>query len=189
MTNLRTSLKSNIPDIGVERNFMVNLFAGLIAYTYLPHKPSRLFRTQRLTYSTPCPFLIPSNSRYQGVQSFDMEAGDELAFILVQHTTIQDIYQHPYSTSQWGKKVLFSTDTNQVAAVDNNGTLAFEDIVISSGNADYDYNDFIFQVRGLESNNTVSIDEVINPNRDWRNTRSGQDLLDYADRSVFDQVI
>ena len=38
-------------------NFMVNLFAGLIAYTYLPHKPSRLFRTQRLTCFTPCPFL------------------------------------------------------------------------------------------------------------------------------------
>ncbi len=40
MTNSRTSLKSNIPDIEVERNFMVNLFAGLIAYTYLPQKPS-----------------------------------------------------------------------------------------------------------------------------------------------------
>jgi hypothetical protein len=40
--------------------------------------------------------------------TFDMEAGDKLAFMLVQHTTIQDIQDHPYSTSQWGKKVLFS---------------------------------------------------------------------------------
>ncbi|MDJ0572914.1 MAG: DUF4114 domain-containing protein, partial [Pleurocapsa sp. MO_192.B19] len=126
---------------------------------------------------------------YQGVQSFDMEAGDELAFMLVQHTTIQDIYQHPYSTSQWGKKVLFSTDINQVAAVDNNGTLAFEDIVISSGNSDYDYNDFILQVRGLESDNTVSLDEVVNSNRDWRNTSTGQDLLEYANRTVFNEGV
>ena len=126
---------------------------------------------------------------YQGVQSFDMEAGDELAFMLVQHTTVQDIYQHPYSTSRWGKKVLFSSDTNQVAAVDNNGTLAFEDIAIASGNSDYDYNDFIFQMRGLESNNTASIDELVNPNRDWRTSTTGQDLLEYADRTVFNEGV
>ncbi len=126
---------------------------------------------------------------YQGVRSFEMEAGDELAFMLVQHTTVQDIYQHPYSTSQWGKKVLFSTDTNQVAAVDNNGTLAFEDIVVSSGNSDYDYNDFIFQVKGLESNNTVSFDEVVNPNRDWRNTGTGVNLLTYANRTSFNEGV
>lgn len=126
---------------------------------------------------------------YQGVRSFEMEAGDELAFMLVQHSTIQDIYQHPYSTSRWGKKVLFSTDSNQVAAVDNNGTLAFEDIAIASDNADYDYNDFVFQVRGLDSENTVSIDEAINPNRDWRNTAIGQDLLTYADRTVFNEGV
>ena len=126
------------------------------------------------------------SQNYQQVRSFDMEAGDELAFMLVQHTTIEDINQHPYSTSQWGKKVLFSTDTNQVAAIDNNGTLAFEDTQISSGNADYDYNDFIFQVRGLASDNTASIDEVINPNRDWRNTATGQDLLTYTSQPQFD---
>jgi len=51
---------------------------------------------------------------YKGVQSFDMEVGDELAFMLVQHTTVQDIYQSPQKSSQWGKKVLFSTDTNQI---------------------------------------------------------------------------
>lgn len=126
---------------------------------------------------------------YQGVQSFNMEAGDELAFMLVQNTTIQNIYQRPYSSSQAGKKVLFSTDLNQVAAVDVNGTLAFEDVVISSGNSDRDYNDFVFQVRGLESNNTVSLDTVINPNRDWRNTTTGQDLLEYADRTVFNEGV
>ena len=132
-------------------------------------------------------FNIDSQN-YRGVRSFEMQAGDKLAFMLVQHTTIEDINQHPYSTSQWGKKVLFSTDTEQIAVVDNNGTLAFEDITIASGNADYDYNDFVFQVKGLESNNTVSIDDVINPNRDWRNLGIGIDLL-YVDRQVFDEAI
>jgi hypothetical protein len=44
-------------------NFMVNLFSGLIAYTYLPKKPSRLSRTERITCFAICPFLISSNSR------------------------------------------------------------------------------------------------------------------------------
>ena len=128
-------------------------------------------------------------SDYQGVRSFEMTPGDELAFMLVQHTTIENINQRPYSTSQWGKKVLFSTDTDQIAAVDSNGTLAFEDIVIDSGNSDYDYNDFVFQVQGLGSSNTIALDEVINPNRDWRNTLLGQELLEYAEQSIADEII
>ena len=44
-------------------------------------------------------FNIDSQN-YQQVRSFDMNPGDELAFMLVQHTTIEDINQHPYSTSQ-----------------------------------------------------------------------------------------
>lgn len=126
---------------------------------------------------------------YQGVQSIEMEAGDEVAFMLVQHTTFQDIYRYPNSTSKWGKKVLFSTDTDQIAALDNKGTIAFEDVVVSSGNSDFDYNDFVFQARGLESDNTASIDDVINPDRDWRTTETGQDLLQYADRTNFTEGV
>ena len=46
-------------------NFMVNLFSSLIAYTYLPKKPSRLFEAQRIAcfaFSYP---LILSNSRLE----------------------------------------------------------------------------------------------------------------------------
>ncbi len=39
-------------------NFLVNLFAGLIAYTYLPQKPSRLFGSQRIICFACCRFLI-----------------------------------------------------------------------------------------------------------------------------------
>lgn len=128
-------------------------------------------------------------ANYQGVKSFQMQAGDELAFMLVQNTTIQDVYQYPSGTSQEGKKVLFSTDLNQVAAVDNKGTLAFEDIPISTGQSDRDYNDFIFQVRGLENNNVVNLNTVINNNRNWRNTTTGQNLLQYADRTVYKEGV
>ncbi|MEL6438926.1 MAG: DUF4114 domain-containing protein [Cyanobacteria bacterium J06621_8] len=126
---------------------------------------------------------------YQGVQSIEMEPGDELAFMLVQHTDFLEIYRNLDVTEQWGKKVLFSTDAGQIAALDKQGTIAFEDVIISSGHSDYDYNDFVFQARGLESNNTESFDELINPLRDWRNTETGQELLDYADRTVFTEGV
>lgn len=70
--------------------------------------------------------------------------------MLVQHTTVQDIYQHSYSTFQWSKKVLFSFDTNQVTTVDNNGTLAFEDVRLDMG-SNQDYNDIVLAIRGAKN--------------------------------------
>ncbi|AUT02901.1 hypothetical protein CLI64_22220 [Nostoc sp. CENA543] len=126
---------------------------------------------------------------YQGIKSFQMNSGDEVAFMLVQNTTFDEIYRQPYATSQAGKQVIFSTEKNQIVAVDKNGTLAFEDISIKSSSADKDYNDLVFQVKGLRGNNIGSIDAEINPNRDWRITSTGQDLLKYADRSVYSEGV
>ena len=133
---------------------------------------------------------------YQGVKTFDMTAGDELAFMLVQHTSVREIYQSPNNISKWGKLPIFSipeanpfgTAPNQIVAVDNNGTLAFEDVRIDQGKSDQDYNDIVFQVRGLEGN-VASIDDHVNPNRDWRTTEVGQELLQYADRTIFNEGV
>lgn len=38
--------------------FLVNLMAGLAAYTYLPTKPSRLHLPERLACSASCRFLV-----------------------------------------------------------------------------------------------------------------------------------
>jgi Domain of unknown function (DUF4114) len=127
--------------------------------------------------------------KYTGVKSFEMEAGDELAFMFVQNTTVQDIYQNPQSTSQWGKSVLFSTDTNQLVSLDGKGTLAFEDLLVKNGNSDRDYNDLVFQVKGLQSDNTPDVSNLINNSRDWRNTTTGKNLLEYADRSTFNEGV
>ncbi|MEA5621033.1 DUF4114 domain-containing protein [Cronbergia sp. UHCC 0137] len=126
---------------------------------------------------------------YQGVKSVQMNPGDEVAFLLVQNTTIDEIYRQPYATAQAGKQVIFSTDKNQIVAVDNNGTLAFEDISVSSGAADKDFNDLVFQVQGLTSNNITDMNAEVNPNRDWRTTTTGQDLLKYADRSTYSEGV
>ena len=45
-------------------NFLVNLMAGLAAYTYLPClKNLRLTSPKRFASTTSCHFLVPSNSR------------------------------------------------------------------------------------------------------------------------------
>lgn len=128
-------------------------------------------------------------AKYAGVQSFEMEAGDELAFMLVQNTTVQDIYQNPKSTSQWGKSVLFSTDTNQIASLDGKGTLAFEDVLVKNGSSDRDYNDLVFQVKGLQSDNTPIVSNLINTSRDWRNSTTGKNLLKHSDRTIFNEGV
>ena len=126
---------------------------------------------------------------YQGIKSFQMNSGDEVAFMLVQNTTFDEIYRQPYATAQIGKQVIFSTEKNQLVAVDNNGTLAFEDISISSGKSDKDFNDLVFQVQGLNSNNIADMNDQVNPSRDWRTTTTGESLLQYTDRSTYSEGV
>lgn len=126
---------------------------------------------------------------YQGIKSFQMNAGDEVAFMLVQNTTFDEIYSQPYATAQPGKQVIFSTDKSQIVAVDNNGTIGFEDISVSSGKSDKDFNDLVFQVKGLNGNNIADMSAEVNPSRDWRTTSTGQDLLKYADRSTYSEGV
>jgi hypothetical protein len=129
------------------------------------------------------------SSKYLGVKSLEMEAGDELAFMYVQNTTVQDIYQNPQSTSQWGKSVLFSTDTNQLTSLDGKGTFAFEDLLVKNGNSDRDFNDLVFQVKGLQTDNTPSVDNLVNSSRDWRTSTIGKNLLKYTDRNTFNEGV
>ncbi|MTJ51047.1 DUF4114 domain-containing protein [Dolichospermum sp. UHCC 0259] len=126
---------------------------------------------------------------YQGINSFQMNSGDEVAFMLVQNTTFDEIYRQPYATAQIGKQVIFSTEKNQIVAVDKNGTLAFEDINVSSGKSDKDFNDLVFQVQGLNSNNIADMNAQVDPSRDWRTTTTGQSLLQYTDRSTYSEGV
>ena len=134
---------------------------------------------------------------YQGMQSFEMTPGDELAFMLVQHTSVQELYRNPNDIFKWGKLPIFSipeanpdgTAPNQIISVDDNGSFAFEDVRIDKGQSDLDYNDVIFQVRGLEGNNIAKLEDNINANRNWTETDTGKELLEYADRSFFNEGV
>ncbi|MEB3309868.1 MAG: DUF4114 domain-containing protein, partial [Snowella sp.] len=98
---------------------------------------------------------------------------------------------NPSGYTQPGQTPLFSiaeanlgNAVQQMVAVDNKGTLAFEDQRIDGVNSDRDYNDFVFQVAGLEGQTPV-MNSLVNPQRDWRTTTTGQELLNYASRQMF----
>ena len=134
---------------------------------------------------------------YLGIQGVEMNPGDEVAFVLLQHGSLEDIYNNPENIYKWSKLPIFSVpelnpdgaSPNQIVAVDNNGTLAFEDVRIDRGHSDLDYNDFVFQVQGLEGNNISTMDETVNPYRDWRANDVGAALLDYANRPIFNEGV
>jgi hypothetical protein len=112
---------------------------------------------------------------YRGVKAFNLTPGDEVALMLVQHTTVQKTWQNPNQTSQFGKMPIFSIPeanprTSSAAGfefvdVDGSGMIALEDVPIQQ--ADKDYNDMIVDLQGLKSNLSPLAKEI-NPNRDWR---------------------
>ncbi len=139
----------------------------------------------------------PSNpGEYQGVKTFNLTPGDEVAFMLVQHTTVAETFQNPDNVSQFGKLPLFSIPEANLSGslpnqfefvdVDGLGTISLEDVPINQ--ADKDYNDMILQVVGLEGN-LAKLEDHINPDRDWRTTSIGQQLLEYTESRVFNEGV
>ena len=124
-----------------------------------------------------------NSGEYLGQKTFNLTPGTRFALMLIQNTTVAEIANHPENMWQKRKLPLFSipeanpgTAEAQMVAVDSNGIFAFEDLRVDWDKSDHDYNDIVFQLQGA---NGVfpSIDDWINPDRDWRDTPIGQEIL------------
>ena len=134
--------------------------------------------------------------RYQGVQTYEMTPGDEVGVMLVQHTTVRETLDNPLNVFDFGKLPLFSIPEANLLGplegqfefvdVDGNGTIGLEDV--TANRADGDYNDMILQFVGMDGN-FASLEDNVNPERDWRNTFVGQQLLEYTDDRVFNDGV
>ncbi len=123
---------------------------------------------------------------YLGVKSFTMTPGEEFGVMLVPNGTVEEVLNNPAIGGS--KRPLFSMATanpnqafqvGQIADVTGDGnTFAMEDMRVDLG-SDRDYNDFVFQVRGAKGN-AVHLNDVINPDKDWRKTEMGKALIAYA---------
>ncbi|MEM8640778.1 MAG: FG-GAP-like repeat-containing protein [Cyanobacteria bacterium P01_G01_bin.54] len=122
---------------------------------------------------------------YQGVQTFQMEAGTEFGIMLVPNQSIQAVA----NGTAWHTP-LFSMHTEnpndalhfgQIADVTGDGnTFVMEDVTLER--SDQDYNDMVFQIRGATAVTDIpEVDELVAEDRDWREFEMGQALIDYAD--------
>src|SRR4028118_1023712 len=123
---------------------------------------------------------------YQGIKTFSMTPGDTFAVMLVPNGTVQ-------SSLPDSNRPLFSiananpNDTSYILpiadATGTGNTFALEDM--SAERSDGDYNDQIFKISGATGNAPL-LDTVINPDKEWRNTPLGQQLLAEANPSNSD---
>lgn len=126
-----------------------------------------------------------NSGEYKGIKTFAMKPGDKFGFMLVPNGSVQEVFSNPNIGG--AKRPLFSIATanplddfyvGQIADVIGDGkTFVMEDKRVDSG-SDKDYNDIIFRVTGA-TGIAIKLDEVIDPAKDWRNTKVGEDLRNY----------
>ncbi|WP_293360085.1 MULTISPECIES: DNA/RNA non-specific endonuclease [unclassified Microcoleus] len=125
------------------------------------------------------------SGEYQGIKTFNMTPGDTFAVMFVPSGTVQSSLQYSWLWDLFPEnRPLFSIATAnpsdtahllQIADITGTGnTFALEDM--SAANSDRDYNDLIFKISGATGNAPL-LDTVINPDKEWRNTALGQQLL------------
>ncbi|BAY10807.1 DUF4114 domain-containing protein [Calothrix sp. NIES-2098] len=127
-----------------------------------------------------------NDGNFVGEKNFALTPGDRVAFLLVPNGKIKEFVANSSPTQD--KTALFSiADANSDKSVHfaqlgqgtaKGATFGVEDIVADRG-SDWDYNDIIFQIKGA-TGKTAPLDTFINPNKEWRNTELGKQLIDYA---------
>ncbi|MBP0020561.1 MAG: S8 family serine peptidase [Cyanobacteria bacterium SBLK] len=132
-----------------------------------------------------------NQGEYQGIKTFSMNPGDRLAIMLVPNGKIEQVYENPDISG--AKTPLFSLATanpddmfhlGQMSDLTGDGsTFVMEDVRSGHRWFDRDYNDLIFQIRGATGEAEL-IDDVIDPDRDWRGTDMGQAIVSYAEAYV-----
>ncbi|MEQ8756622.1 MAG: S8 family serine peptidase, partial [Coleofasciculus sp. G1-WW12-02] len=124
---------------------------------------------------------------YLGVKTFQMRPGDEFGVMLVPNGTVQQVFDNPdtggtirplFSMATANPEDAFHT--GQIADVTGDGsTFVMEDLRVDADWNDQDYNDIVFQVRGA-TGKAALMDDVVDPNHDWRGTDMGEALTTYA---------
>ncbi|MEP0873680.1 DUF4114 domain-containing protein [Trichocoleus desertorum AS-A10] len=119
---------------------------------------------------------------YLGMKTFTMRPGDEFGIMLVPNGQVQTVFDNP--AVHGAKLPLFSMSTanpddafhvGQAADVTGDGsTFVMEDQRVDKG-SDRDYNDLIFRVNGA-TGKAALLDDVIAPNKDWRQSELGQQI-------------
>jgi|GEM_PF-1334327 len=153
-------------------------------------------RLEGAKYSTPLPWERDYNQgEFLGVKTLEINAGEQFAFILTQHTSLQELADSPERATEGGKLPLFSIPEanpqytgdapEQFTTLDGYGTFGFEATRVD-GNSDRDYNEVVFQVTGATTEDTIYYGNVRNPGRNFRLSAVGQQLREESKSNLLD---
>ena len=152
-------------------------------------------RSEGAKYSTALPWERDYNDgEYLGVKTFSMNVGAQFGLMLVQNTSVQELFNDPDSYTKPGKLPLFSiAEANpdylgdapqQFAALDSSGTFGFEATRVD-WRSDRDYNEAVFQIIGADGD-APYYGNVRNGGRNFRMSTVGQEIRTESKQNVTD---
>lgn len=131
-----------------------------------------------------------NSGAYESIHTVNMAKGDRFGFMLIPNGTVQDVFDNP--SAEGDLRPLFSmgtanpNDGETLADVRGDGTIFAMEDLRTDGNSDLDYNDVVFRVNGATAT-AADLDDVINPDLDWRDTEAGREIL--AAPAIADPVV
>ena len=119
---------------------------------------------------------------FAGRKTFSLQAGDQIAVMLVPDGSVEQVFQNPTQTGS--QRPLFSIaeanpggaiQMGQLAGNSSGGAYGLEDISLE-GKSDGDYNDVIFRLEGA-TGQFDQISELVRSRRAWLDSAIAQDLM------------
>jgi hypothetical protein len=153
-------------------------------------------QTQGARFSGTLPYEGDFNSgTYTGAKTFSMRPGEHFGIMLVPNGTIAEVLHsqniddslsplfsistvNPNSSTHFAQLV---SPSDCGLSQTNHNIFGIEDLRLD-GTSDREYNDIIFQLQGATGDAT-SLDQVIDPSHEWRNSETGQKLMQFAAKS------
>jgi RHS repeat-associated protein len=123
-----------------------------------------------------------NSGKYAGIKTFDFTPGDRLVIMLVPNGTVEEVFKNPEVDGN--KRPLFSiasANPNQSMQLGQlvPGTFGWEDLRLNSSDADY--NDLVFQLKGVTGSQTDLGQSIVSNNgKDWQSSPFAQKILNHV---------
>ena len=130
---------------------------------------------------------------YLGTKTFSLRPGTQFGVMLVPDATVKNALCGDLDLNTNGRPLFSISNANPEEAIQfaqvvklgadsrrsvNGNTFSFEDLQLNR-NSDRDYNDLVFQLEGAIGGAPL-LDEIINPDKDWRKSQPGEEIIQNA---------
>jgi hypothetical protein len=119
-----------------------------------------------------------NDGKYSGIKTFNFNPGDRVAMMIVPQGTIRGISNSFFLVdNQLPLFSIASANPNKAVQLGQllPNTFGWEDLRLDKG-GDADYNDIVFQVKGL-TGSVVDVSKVVAPGKDWQETILAKEIF------------